>query len=148
MANSSNIRSGNMRVPHMVEEVNKRIAVLELGYNPETMPKRVKIKLEQGRNFLEMISKPPYCTCKTVSSLTHMISDRRSDLQARSMALDYNMPGHQFSLFEQPQEVTPEQQEEIAREQMWLNHEINWLHKCLGICKNRDYFEYARQSAD
>ena len=102
---------------------------------------RVKRQLEQGYNFLDMISKPPYRHCTTISSLTKQISEQRQQLQARVLALDTNMPGHQFSLFETPQDVSKEKQEEIAREQSWLNQEIKWLHKCLGMCKNRDYFK-------
>lgn len=137
----SNIRSGNMKVTRMKDEITKRLAVLAVGYNPKKVNPRVKRQLEQGSNFLDMISKPPYRYCTTVSSLTKKISEQRQKLQARVLALDTNMPGHQFSLFETPQEVTPEKQDEIAKEQMWLVQEIAWLHKCLGMCKNRDYFK-------
>lgn len=136
----ANIRSGNMKVSKMKDEIVKRLAVLAVGYNPKKCNPRVKRQLEQGRNFLDMISKPPYRYCTTVSSLTKKISEQRHELEARVIALDSNMPGHQFSLFETPQAVTAEKQEEIEKEQMWLNQEIKWLHKCLGMCKNRDYF--------
>ena len=137
----SNIRSGNMKVSKMRDEINKRLASLAVGYNPKKCNPRVKRQLEQGQNFLDMISKPPYRYCTTISSLTKKISEQRQQLQARVLALDTNMPGHQFSLFETPQDVSEEKQEEIAKEQMWLDQEIKWLHKCLGMCKNRDYFK-------
>lgn len=141
MANTQNIRSGNMKVSRMKDEIAKRLAVLTVGYNPKRCNPRVKRQLEQGNNFLDMISKPPYVGCTTVSSLTDKISEQRRKLQAEYVALDTNMPGHQFSMFETPQDVTSEKQEEIAKEQMWLEQEIAWLHKCLGMCKNRDYFK-------
>lgn len=137
----SNIRSGNMKVSRMRDEITKRLTVLAVGYNPKKCNPRVKRQLEQGQNFLDMISKPPYRYCITVSALAKKISEHRQELKARVAALDTNMPGHQFSLFETPQAVSEEKQEEIAKEQMWLNQEIEWLHKCLGICKNRDYFK-------
>ena len=136
-----NIRSGNMKVSRMKDEIAKRLAVLAVGYNPKKCNPRVKRQLEQGQNFLDMISKSPYRQCDTITSLTKKISDRRQELKARMLALDANMPGHQFSLFETPQNVSEEKQEEIAKEQMWLKQEIEWLHKCLGMCKNRDYFK-------
>ena len=137
----ADIRSGNMKVSRMREEITKSLAVLAVGYNPKKTNLRAKRQLEQGYNFLDMISKPPYRSCITVSSLAKMISEQRQALKTRVSALDTNMPGHQFSLFEIPQAVSQEQQEEIAKEQMWLNQEIEWLHKCLGMCKNRDYFK-------
>lgn len=135
-----NVRSGNMKVSRMKDEITKRLSVLTLGYNPKKPNPRVKRQLDQGQNFLDMISKPPYRYCTTVSKLIDEIKEQRQQLQARFAALDTNMPGHQFSLFETPQDVSGEKQEEIAKEQMWLNQEIKWLHKCLGMCKNRDYF--------
>ncbi|MBQ8043562.1 MAG: hypothetical protein IJ272_05375 [Clostridia bacterium] len=137
----ANIRSGNMKVSRMKDEITKRLAVLAVGYNPKKCNPRVKRQLEQGYNFLDMISKPPYRYCTTISSLIEKIKEQRDGLQARVLALDTHMPGHQFSLFEKPQDVTPEQQDEIAKEQMWLEQEIKWLHKCMGMCKNRDYFK-------
>ena len=137
----ADIRSGNMKVSRMREEITKSLAVLAVGYNPKKISLRAKRQLEQGYNFLDMISKPPYRSCTTVSRLAKMISQQRQELKERVRALDTNMPGHQFSLFETPQAVSQEQQEEIAKEQMWLNREIEWLHKCLGMCKNRDYFK-------
>jgi len=137
----ANIRSGNMKVSRMREEITKRLAILAVGYNPNRCNPRVKRQLDQGYNFLDMISKAPYRYCTTVSSLVKEISEQRHRLRARVIALDANMPGHQFSLFETPQPVTEDTQDEIAKEQMWLNQEIEWLHKCLGMCKNRDYFK-------
>ena len=136
-----NIRSGNMKVSRMRDEITKRLAVLAIGYNPKKCNPRVKRQLEQGQNFLDMISKPPYRYCTTVSKLIDKLKEQREGLIARVAALDTNMPGHQFSLFETPQAVSEEKQEEIAKEQMWLNQEIEWLHKCMGMCKNRDYFK-------
>ena len=141
MANTQNVRNGNMKVSRMKDEITKRLTVLAVGYNPKKCNPRVKRQLEQGYNFLDMISKPPYRHCTTVSSLTEKISEQRRNLQAEYEALDVNMPGHQLSIFETVQEVSAETQEEIAVKQQRLKQEIVWLHKCLGMCKNRDYFK-------
>ena len=133
----ANIRSGNVKVSKMKREIAERLSILSLGYGH----KRVKRQLEEGRNFLDMIEKFPYRGCDTVSKLKKKISEERNKLKERQMALDVNMPGHQFSLFEIPQEVSEQQQIEISREQLWLEGEIKWLHKCLGMCSNRDYFK-------
>jgi hypothetical protein len=140
VSSTQNIRSGNMRVSKMKEEIIKRLAVLGFGYNPETCNPKVKRQLDQGYNFLDMISKPPYSQCSTVSTLTEKIKEERQKLQEKYQVLDVSMPGHQFSLFETIQEVSQEAQDRIAVEQMLIKQEIDWLHKCLGICKNRDYF--------
>ena len=55
----ANIRSGNMKVDRMKEEITKRLAVLAVGYNPKKCNPRAKRQLEQGYNFLDMISKAP-----------------------------------------------------------------------------------------
>ena len=133
----SDIRSGNMKVSRMKEEIAKQITILSLGYGH----KRAKRQLEEGNNFLHMIEKRPYKDCETVGKLKQKISEERNKLKDKLAKLDVNMPGHQFSLFETPQDVTAYQQEEIAREQKWLEEEIRWLHKCLGMCSNRDYFK-------
>lgn len=136
MGKTTNIRSGNMKVVKMKEEISKRLGILSLGYGHA----RAKRRLEQGKNFLDMLANFPYASCETVSDLTQKISEERDKLKEKLAMMDANMPGHQISLFEVPQEVNDYQQQEIAREQMWLKQEIDWLHKCLGICKNRDYF--------
>lgn len=137
----ANIRSGNMKVSNMKREVYSRVKELQAIYYGSAANTRGKRQMQQGINFLDMISKPPYVSCHTVSDLMKKISEQRNNLKARMLALDTNMPGHQFSLFETPQTVSQEKQEEIAKEQMWLSQEIEWLHKCLGMCKNRDYFK-------
>ncbi len=141
MGNNQNIRSGNMKVSRMKEEISKRLAILELMVDPNKMSPELKRKLEHGHNFLEMIEEPLYVECKTVGALKRTIKRRRDMLLQKDAELSVNMPGHQLSIFEAPQELTYEQQEEIAREQMWLQQEIKWLHKCLGMCSNREYFK-------
>lgn len=136
-----NIRSGNMKVSRMRDEVSVRVQELMEKHYGRVGNIRAKRQMYQGMNFLDMISKPPYVSCVTVSNLMKKISEQRNNLKARVMALDTNMPGHQFSLFETPHDVSEEKQDEIAKEQMWLQEEIDWLHKCLGMCKNRDYFK-------
>ena len=137
----ANVRSGNMKVSNMKREIYSRVQELKSMNYGRIANTRGKRQMQQGMNFLDMISKPPYVSCVTVSDLMKKICEQRNNLKARMLALDTNMPGHQFSLFETPQAVSQEKQEEIAKEQMWLKQEIDWLHKCLGMCKNRDYFK-------
>ena len=137
MTSKHNIRSGNIRVSKMKEEISKHISVLALGYGSSKYSRQI----EQGNNFLEMIEQSPYVECVTVSALKKKIKERRDMLIQKMTQLSINMPGHQLSIFEVPQTITFEQQEEIAKEQMWLQQEIDWLHKCLGMCSNRDYFK-------
>jgi hypothetical protein len=125
-----------MKVVNMKKEIAEWLAILSLGCGH----KRAKRQLQEGHNFLDMIDKPPYKECETVSKLKQKISEERNRLKDKCDKLDANMPGHQFGFFETPQEVTSLQQEEIECAQKWLQEEIRWLHKCLGICSNRNYF--------
>ena len=133
----NNTRSGNVRVTKLKKEIAEKLVILAPGYGDP----RIKRKIEEGRNFLEMIEKPPYNRCATVAKLKTMISDERNKLKARLVELDVNMPGHQFSLFETPREVSEQEQEEIARQQQLIEEEVKWLHKCLGMCSNTNYFK-------
>ena len=132
-----NIRSGNSKVTNLKKEIVEKLHVLTSSYeNP-----RVKCKIEEGRNFLKMIEKPPYNRCDTVGKLKEMISEERAKLKTKKAELDVNMPGHQFSIFEVVREISEQEQQECARQQQLIEEEIKWLHKCLGICSNRNYFE-------
>lgn len=132
-----NVRSGNMLVINMKKEINKSLALLELGY----INKRVQRQLVDGNKFLEMLEKDPYKSCRKVSDLKDKIKEERKKLKERLSQTDKFMPGHQFSFFETVQEISKQEQIELNNEKARLLNEIRWLHKCLGMCTSRDYFK-------
>ena len=75
-----------------------------------------------------------------ISDLKKRIKIEREKLKERLVEIDYYMPGHQFTFFENPKETTEQEKKEIATEKIRLQKEIRWLHKCLGMCSNRNYF--------
>lgn len=141
----NNIRSGNMLVRMnkrsksfgLVEEIMCELSRLEVIYrNP-----RVKRQYEDGIRFIEMISKAPYVNCRTVSNLQKEISKQRDALKQELINIDSYMPGHQLSIFEVVDEISEQEKQELELKIINLKEEIRWLHKCLGICKNRRYFK-------
>lgn len=134
---ATEIRSGNTKVSTLKKEVENSISILTLGY----INKRVERQLVDGAKFIAMISTPPYNKCKKVSKLKEIITEERKKLQVELKQADPYMVGHQFTIFENVKEVSPEEQLEILRHNEELKKEIHWLHKCLGICSNKDYFK-------
>ena len=132
-----NIRSGNLSVAKMKKEIEESLAILELGY----LHKRAQRQLVDGAKFLEMLQEPIYKNCLTVSRLKKKISEERNKVKERLITIDRYMPGHQFTFFETIGQVTKEQEEKLAQEKEKLLNEIRWLHKCLGMCSNRNYFK-------
>ena len=132
-----NIRNGNMKVETLKEEVRKSLELIKEGY----IHKRAERQLVDGAKFLEMISKTPYKNCDTVSELKSRISEERKKLKTKLEELDSYIPGHQFAIFETSEEIAKKEQDEITKEKSRLEKEIRWLHKCLGMCANRDYFK-------
>lgn len=133
----NNIRSSRCSVELMKKEIISGLSqkVRSIGY------RKVEPQLQEAYNFISMIEKPPYQGCATVGYLKHRIVEERNLLKDRLAKLEVNLPGYQFSLFEMPQPVSECQQEEIMREIQWLEGQIRWLHKCLGMASNRNYFK-------
>ena len=132
-----NIRSGNLQVKKMKSEIEQDLIILQFGY----LNTRTKRQLIDGKNFLEMISKAPYASYKTVGKLKKAISEERKALKERLAELDVYTVGHQFSFFEEATEVSEREKLEVKKEIDALKENIHWLHKCLGMCSNRDYFK-------
>ena len=55
--------------------------------------------------------------------------------------IDRYMPGHQMTIFETIEEVTEEEQKEFEKIKKEYEVQIHWLHKCLGMCCDRNYFK-------
>lgn len=132
-----NVRSGNLSVKKMKDEIEKDLALLQLKFPSE----RVKRQISDGEKFLKMISELPYANCKTVSKLKQKISDERNDLKQKVLDLDVHLPGHQFTLFEDPVSVSDNEKSEVLWEIQGLKEEVRWLHKCLGMSSSRNYFK-------
>lgn len=133
----SNIRDTNIRVYTLEREI--REALSKLRSRPLT--ERSERQMVDGAKFLEMIKHTPYSRCKTVTSLKERIVKERNKLKAELVKIDTNSQGHQISIFDMLDERTEEQKKRDALKVAKLKEEIHWLHKCLGICKNTDYFK-------
>ena len=132
------IRSGNLSVVKMTAEIQQSMYKLQqLDY----IHKRARRQLSDGENFLKMIGRLPYRGCKTISDLKKKISEEREKLKQEIVKLDVMLPGHQFSIFENPTEVTEKERIEVERKKKQLEQQVRWLHKCLGMCSNRNYFK-------
>ena len=137
MLGLDNIRSGNLKVKKLKEEIQSAVVMLKFSH----ITKRASRQIMDGTKFLEMIAKPPYKGCRTVSELKKKISEERNKLKAEVVKIDRYMPGHQMNIFETVEEITEEQQQKIEAKKKELEAEIHWLHKCLGMCSDRSYFK-------
>jgi len=139
-----NIRDGNVKVYCLKMEVRRSLTSLKgyramLGGLPNTS--RVSRQIADGDSFLAMLNESPYSNCKTVDELKQRISRKRNKLKEELKALDPTAEGHQISMFEVLGEISETERVKRDKAITELKEEIHWLHKCLGICKNRNYFD-------
>ena len=132
----SEIRGGNMYISTMIREIKESMSILESGY----IHKRAMRQLVDGANFLDMLAKTPYVGLKRVSELKEKISEERNLKKERLAKIESYLPEHQMTLFPELGELSKDEISELEKEYYRLDHEIHWLHKCLGICSNRNYF--------
>lgn len=130
------LRNGNMSVKKLRTEIDSELWKLENIYPS----KRVTRQYQDGKKFLAMIGQAPYCSCKTLSELKRKIKSERNKIKEQIVSIDSLMPGHQFTFFESISEVTDTEKNEVTQTLGKLRAELRWLHKCLGICSNRSYF--------
>lgn len=97
-------------------------------------------QLTDARRFLDMLNEPQYANVKKVSELKNMLTKERKKLQYISRSFDKFLPAYQLSLFESSDSVTDEQIRFIKVQKDLIDKKIHWLHKCLGICYNNEYF--------
>ncbi len=133
----SNIREGNVRVYYLEREIREALNVLRA----RPLTERSERQLVDGAKFLEMIKHTPYSRYKTVASLKERIVKERNKLKAELIKIDTGSTGHQISIFEMLDERSEEEKKRHESRVAKLKDEIHWLHKCLGICKNTDYFK-------
>lgn len=137
-AEESNIINGNMKVANLVERVKEEIERLKDGsINPRTMR-----QLTDADNFLKMIRNPPYSRAVTVSELNKVISEKRAEIENLLAKADPFTAGHQFTFDDlNLKPVSEETKKELEKDKKEWEKERHWLHKCLGICKNKNYFK-------
>ncbi|MBR6689044.1 MAG: hypothetical protein IKL68_03425 [Clostridia bacterium] len=133
----SNIREGNVRVYYLEREIREALNVLRA----RPLTERSKRQLVDGAKFLEMIKHTPYSRYTTVASLKERIVKERNKLKAELVKIDTGSSGHQITIYEMLDERSEEEKKRHAGRVAKLKDEIHWLHKCLGICKNTDYFK-------
>lgn len=97
-------------------------------------------QLTDASRFLDMLNEPKYANIQKVSELKAKITKERKKLQDINNGFDKFLPGYQMSVFEETDATTEEQRKFIRAQKVLIEEEIHWLHKCLGICHNREYF--------
>ena len=137
----SNIRDGKVKVFFLKLYVSYNVNRLKkitgiTVVEEDTLRTRNVRQLVDGEKFLTMLNESTYCNCKTIDELKQKISKKRNKLKRELVALDESLDGHQLSFFT----LTEAEKEERNNKIKALKEEIHWLHKCLGICKNTDYF--------
>lgn len=141
-----NIRDGSVTVYILKRDVKRSIDVLRKQRNitsnsSKEYISRVERQLSDGTKFLTMLNEYPYLSCKNVDELKRRISLRRQKLKQKLINLDMNQAGHQISIFDDVSVLTEEELNVRETNINNLKEEIHWLHKCLGICQNMDYFK-------
>lgn len=98
-------------------------------------------QLKDAVRFLNLLNEPRYVAAKKITDLTSRIANERRKLIEMSRSLDEHLLDCQLTLFEDKDSVTEEQKRAIKLQKVCLEEEIHWLHKCLGICYNKEYFK-------
>lgn len=141
-----NIRDGSVTVYILKRDVKRNMDILRkqrymTSNSTREYMSRVERQLSDATKFLEMLNEYPYLNCKNVDELKRRISIRRNKLKRKLIEMDINQDGHQISIYD---DVSLISKEELNTREVNINNlkeEIHWLHKCLGICQNLDYFK-------
>lgn len=128
--------TGTTSVRYLKNYINNEIQQLEA-----TAMNRRKIRqLMDAKKFLKMVDTPRFITCQNISELKERINAERKRLKSDCDIISGLLPGYQLNLFEEGVYVTLEELEQMQLQKKVLDEEIHWLHKCLGICHNKEYF--------
>ena len=127
---------GNMYVITLKKEIKVKLDKLRNGYINE----RARRQLADGERFLEMTARHPYATCLKVSDLISTIKRERDKKKRTLEDLEKKVGNYQIPMFENYVGLSKEHTEQIKKQCQILEEEVRWLHKCLGICNNEDYF--------
>lgn len=134
-----NARSGNTKTLNLIAFINEEVATLK--NNP--INKRSMRQLVDADNFLKMLKAPPYCRTNTVSELKREISFKREELLTLIHQVEPALEGYQFTFEDilDKDNISCNMQKELENNIKNWQEELRWLHKCLGICVNMDYFK-------
>lgn len=141
-----NVRDGSVTVFILKKDVKRNMDILRqrrymAGESNKEYMSRIERQLNDATKFLEMLNGYSYTSCKNVDELKRRISGRRNKLKQKLISLDVNQVGHQISIFDDVSVLTEEELNARETDINNLKEEIHWLHKCLGICQNKDYFK-------
>lgn len=101
---------------------------------------RVRRQISDGSKFLKMLKERPYSEVTKIRELKKLISQTRKKIQRIIADMEKFFPGYQLNVFESTPEIDIKDFEVLEREKDRLKGELKWLHKCLGICHNKEYF--------
>lgn len=121
----------------MKSEITDSLKLLESGY----MHKRAMRQLVDGNKFLTMIKRAPYNKCRTVGELKRKISEEREMLKRVLKDTQLYSYNYQLTIFDTVETIENERLHQIQLQRDKIKEEVDWLHKCLGICSNRNYFK-------
>ena len=97
-------------------------------------------QLDDAVHFLRTLNLPQYRGTEKVAQLKKKFADNRQKLKEIYKSGDAFFPGYQLSIFDTYVDIDDRVKEELKFQREMLDQEIKWLHKCLGICHNKEYF--------
>lgn len=130
------IWSGSDSVKTLKDFVLSEVRRIESG----TFNRRKIRQLADARNFLDMLSEPDYIVCERIIDLKRKIAQERKELQGICQSMNKYFPGYQLNFDDNDNEMSEENVRRIRSQKCLLEEKIHWLHKCLGICHNKEYF--------
>lgn len=129
--------SGNLKVSNLLQEIQLERNRLQDGM----LNKRSMRQILDAEQFIKMVKRPPFSQAITVSDLKKIIQDRYQEYKENISIADTQLDGHQFTFFDtEVDEPSEAEKKEIAEAKEAMEQEKKWLHKCLGICTNKQYF--------
>lgn len=97
-------------------------------------------QLTDARRFLDMLENPRYSYILKVDDLKRAFTKERNRLQEISELFNKLLLDYEARQLEGTMSITLEQLNYLKAQKIILDEEIHWLHKCLGICHNKEYF--------
>ena len=130
--------NGSEKIVILKQFVESEVERLE---NEKSRPGRKKRQIHDGNEFLKLLREEPYSKATKVSTLKRLISQRRKRIKNIIEDMDKVLPGYQLNFFETVTDLSETDSQIVEVERENLRSELKWLHKCLGICHNKDYFK-------
>lgn len=129
--------SGNLKVSNLLNEIQLELNRLKDG----RLNKRSMRQILDAEQFIKMVKRPPYSQALTVSDLKKIIQERYQEYKENIAIADTQLDGYQFTFFDtEADEPSESEKLEICKAKEAMEIEKKWLHKCLGMCSNKEYF--------